>query len=74
MRAYVYVEPCDMRSSFERLTGVAKNQVGKDPMSGDLFWFLNRTRTSVKILYLDRTGYCIWYKRLEFGTFSNKPE
>ena len=74
MRVYVYQEACDMRCSFERLTALAKNQVGEDPMSGHLFLFLNRTRTSIKILYFDRTGYCIWYKRLESGTFSRPQE
>ena len=70
VRIFVYQSPCDMRSSFDRLTSLAKNEIKQEPYSGHLFLFLNRTRTSVKILYFDRTGYCIWYKRLESGTFS----
>jgi len=69
----VYREPCDMRCSFERLTGIVSSELKQDAYSGHLFLFLNRRRTSVKILYFDRTGYCIWYKRLEAGTFSS-PE
>ena len=71
IRVFVYGEPTDMRCSFERLTALAKNKVSQDPTSGHLFVFLNRIRTSVKILYFDRTGYVIWYKRLESGTFSS---
>jgi transposase len=70
LRVFVYGEPCDMRCSFERLSALTKNCIGEEPYSGHLFLFLNRTKTSVKILYFDRTGYCIWYKRLESGTFS----
>lgn len=70
VRVFVYSESCDMRCSFERLTALARNQVGEEPTSGHLFLFLNKTRTSVKVLYFDRTGYCIWYKKLESGTFS----
>lgn len=70
IRVFVYEQPCDMRSSFNRLTALAKNEIKQEAYSGHLFLFLNRTRTSVTILYFDRTGYCIWYKRLESGTFS----
>lgn len=74
VRVFVYSEACNMHCSFERLTALTKNQIGQDPLSGHLFLFLNRTRTSVKILYFDRTGYSIWYKRLEQGTFSHPGE
>lgn len=70
IRVFVYQEACDMRSSFERLTALTKNQIKQEPQSGHLFLFLNRTRTSVKILYFDHSGYAIWYKRLEAGTFT----
>lgn len=59
-----------MRCSFERLTGLAKNEIKQEAYSGHLFLFINKTRTSIKILYFDWTGYCIWYKRLESGTSS----
>ena len=70
VRVFVYREPCSMHCSFERLTALARNELKQEPSSGHLFLFLNRQRTAVKILYFDRTGYCIWYKRLESGTFS----
>jgi transposase len=70
VRVFVCRQPTDMRCSFDRLAGVASQVVKQDPLSGHLFLFLNRLRTSVKILYFDRTGWAIWYKRLERGTFS----
>jgi transposase len=70
LRVFVYQAPCNMHCSFERLSALTQNVIGQAPYSGHLFLFLNRTRKAVKILYFDRTGYCIWYKRLERGTFS----
>jgi transposase len=70
IRVFVYREVCDMRCSFEKLSGLTRNQIGQDPTSGHMFVFMNRTRKMIKVLYFDRTGYCIWYKKLESGTFS----
>lgn len=70
VRVFVCRQPTDMRCSFDRLAGIAGQVIKQDPVSGHLFLFLNRLRTSVKILYFDRTGWVIWYKRLERGTFS----
>jgi len=70
VRVFLYREPTNMHCSFERLSALTKNQLQQDPTSGHLFCFLNRPRTSIKILYFDRTGYAIWYKKLESGTFS----
>lgn len=72
VRVFVASEPCDMRCSFTKLSALVKNVMENDSLSGHMFVFLSRTRTSVKILYWDRTGYAIWYKRLERGTFT-KP-
>jgi len=59
-----------MRCSFDKLSALTQQVLKQDPVSGHLFVFLNRVRTHIKVLYFDRTGYSIWYKRLERGTFS----
>lgn len=69
-RVYVSSVPCDMRCSFEGLSYRAREVVKEDPLSGHLFVFFNKSRDKVKILYFDRSGYAIWYKELERGTFS----
>ena len=56
-----------MNYSFDRLMGRAQEIFDQDPTSGHLFLFVNRDR--IKILFWDRDGFCIWYKRLERGTF-----
>lgn len=61
--------PVDMRRSFDGLAETVRRFIGKDPMSGDLFVFRNKEESKVKILFWDRDGYWIFYKRLEKGTF-----
>jgi transposase len=58
-----------MRCSFEKLSYLVREYLREDPLSGHLFVFLNRVRDKMKILYWDRSGYAIWYKELERGTF-----
>ena len=69
-RVFVCREATDMRCSFDKLSAITAQMLKQDPLSGHLFVFLNRTRTHVKVLYFDRSGYSIWYKRLESGTYS----
>ena len=58
-----------MRCSFNGLSGLVRNVLHEDPLSGHLFCFFNRRRNYIKILYWDTSGYCIWAKRLVRGTF-----
>ncbi|MCK5691152.1 IS66 family insertion sequence element accessory protein TnpB [Myxococcota bacterium] len=69
VRVYLNRAPCDMRKSFNGLIALAKNVMGKDPLSGHLFVFVNRRGNYLKSLYWDRSGFCIWAKLLEAGTF-----
>jgi transposase len=69
IRVFVCTRPADMRYSFAGLFGLAQDIMKQDPLSGHLFVFRNRKRDRLKILYWDRDGLAIWYKRLEKGTF-----
>ena len=69
VRIFLCTRPTDLRKSFDGLTGLVQECFGQDPLTGHLFLFLNRRRDCLKILYFDRDGLAIWYKRLEAGTF-----
>jgi len=68
-RYFLYGEPTDMRKSFDGLSGLVRNELGQDPLSGDVFVFVNRRGDRMKLLLWEESGYVIWYKRLEAGTF-----
>ena len=59
----------DMRYSFDRLSGLAKERVGYEARSGALFVFFGRRRDALKVLFFDGTGMCQFYKRLDRGVF-----
>lgn len=70
VQIFVATAPIDLRYSFDRLSGLAKEQVGYDPRSSALFVFFGRRRDALKILFFDGGGLCIFYKRLDRGTFA----
>ena len=67
---YVYKQPCDMRKGINGLSGLVRTVLNSDPLSGHCFCFINRRRNQLKVLYWDRSGYCIWMKKLTKGTFA----
>ena len=69
VRIFFCTTPTNMHYSFDRLMGRAQEIFEQDPCSGHLFLFVNRSRDRLKILFWDRDGFCIFYKRLERGTF-----
>ena len=69
VRVHLYGQPVDMRKSFDGLYALTRQGLGQDPLSGRLFVFINRRATHMKVLYWDRTGFCLWAKRLEQGRF-----
>jgi transposase len=69
MRIWLATDPADMRCGFDRLAQRAAAVTGQDPLSGHLFLFRSRGGDRIKVLYFDRDGYALWYKRLEEGTF-----
>lgn len=69
VRIWLCTEPADMRKSYNGLSAMVKHRLSEDPLSGQLFVFINRRKTQMKILYFDVSGYAIWSKRLESGQF-----
>lgn len=70
LKIWLCTKPTDMRKSFDGLTALVKSQLMENPLSGQLFVFINKRKTQMRILYFDDSGYCIWSKRLEQGQFN----
>jgi len=69
LSVWLYAHPADMRNQFNGLIALAQSALKCTASNGDLFVFVNRRRTLVKILYYSRGGYCLWSKKLEQGCF-----
>lgn len=66
---FLHTQPTDMRKGIDGLSGIVRQEFAADPTNGSLFLFVNRRRDRLKILHWDGTGFWIYYKLLEAGTF-----
>lgn len=66
---YVGLEPIDLRWSFDRLIGMVTERIGRDARAGAMFVFFGRRREAIKVFFCDSSGVCLFYKRLNHGTF-----
>lgn len=69
VRVFISTQPTDLRKSFDSLAALAEQVLKLNPLSGHLFVFRNKRADRVKLLHWDRSGYVIWYKRLEKSVF-----
>jgi len=67
---FAYRRPTDLRKGFEGLSGLVREALGKDPLSGAMYLFTNRRRTTAKVLHFDGTGLGLYIKRLARGRFA----
>ena len=68
-KIYLHAAPVNLHFAFDRLAGIVRDEMGRDPLSGHLFVFRNRRGDRVKLLFWDDDGWMIVYKRLEIGVF-----
>jgi transposase len=71
VRVYAYSVAVDMRKGYEGLSALVRQKLSSDPMSGDLYLFVNARRKRAKVLLYDGTGMCIYMKRLDKGRFAS---
>jgi len=69
VEVFVGLEPIDLRWSFDRLSGLVAERLGRDVRGGAVFVFFGKHHAAVKVLFFDGNGLCIFYKRLDRGTF-----
>lgn len=69
-RFYLCCAPTDLSKGFNSLCGVVSSELGRDPLSGEVFIFMNKQRTTIKLLHWERGGLVLYHKRLESGRFS----
>jgi transposase len=73
VKVFLAVQPADMRKSFDGLAALTREVLQEEPLSGHLFVFRSRSGDKIKLLFWDRSGFVLWYKRLEAGRFRFPP-
>ena len=68
---HLYSQATDMRKSFDSLSGLVQNELGESPVNGDVYVFINKNRNKIKLLHWSGSGFVLYYKRLESGTFEH---
>jgi len=68
---YFYAPPTDMRKGFDTLSGLIRSKMQRNPLSGEVFIFVNKTRNRMKLLHWESGGFVLYYKRLEQGRFES---
>lgn len=69
LEVFLYPDPVDMRKAIDGLALIVEELMALDPFSSQLFVFCNRQRDKIKMLYWERNGFCLFYKRLEKERF-----
>jgi len=69
LRFQLYSQATDMRKGFDGLSGLVTNELQQSPTNGDVFVFINKFRNKIKLLHWAGSGFTLYYKRLESGTF-----
>ena len=72
-RIFLAIQPIDFRCGIDALTRLCREQFQQDPLRGHYFIFRNKRKTSIKLLYYDTQGFCLWQKRLSTGKFMHWP-
>lgn len=68
-RYYLRRDYTDLRKGFDSLSGIVRDELGRNPLGGDIFIFFNRRRNQVKLLHWEGDGFAVYFKRLERGTY-----
>ncbi len=63
VKIFLGSDPTDMRKGFDSLAYLVESSMSLDPLSGYLFVFRSRRGDRIKVLWWDRDGYCLWYKK-----------
>ncbi len=70
IQIWLFSQPIDMRKAIDGLSIIVSEKLDKNPNGPEVFVFYNRSGDKLKVLYWDKNGFCLWYKRLEKGQFS----